>query len=433
MIGKLAAVGLAHPFEEGYADVHRVLDETVRSLEAVGVSCLNTGIVLEDLDTVLSAESALRGEAFDAMMVCIATWSEDHHLFDLTANIAQPLILRAYPAFSTGSLCCTHQIACVLTELSMEYAYVYGKPDDPEATTKTAELTEAYGLRSVMRKTRVGSIGGRVKGMTEIACDEFGLMDKIGARVVNLNESELTDSVAAIDDAAAESEWRRIDAQTKNCKPLSPKSDVLESVKYYLAMKELVREHSLDALAVKCYTKYMGKVCLGYSLLAEEGITCSCEGDVPNALTMKMLQCLSGEPVNNTDLLYPDPNGNTILFSHCGSSGFSISAGEIELAPVRLAETGVCARFLPKTGPVTLVNLCGHGDGMRLTVMSGEAVECGMEFQGNPLKVTFKRPVLELCEDIAQRGIGHHWMAGYGDHAQKLRIFCEGKLNYVLL
>ena len=45
--------------------------------------------------------------------------------------------------------------------------------------------------------------GGRVKGMTEIAYDEFSIKQKLGARVVNLDEKEMTEKVAAMSDEEA--------------------------------------------------------------------------------------------------------------------------------------------------------------------------------------------------------------------------------------
>ena len=151
----------------------------------------------------------------------------------------------------------------------------------------------------------------------------------------------------------------------------------------------------------------------------------ACEGDVPNALTMKMLYELSGKPVNNTDLLYLDEKKNTILFAHCGSSGFSIADGEIQLAPVRLAETGVCCKFVMKPGKVTLVNICGHGERFRLSAMVGESIPCGMEFPGNPMVVKFEKDVEQINQEIMANGIGHHWMIGYGDFLAELRNFCR--------
>ena len=213
----------------------------------------------------------------------------------------------------------------------------------------------------------------------------------------------------------------------KCCKVLSKKEHLLESMKYYGAMRALADEYDLEALSVKCYTTYMGKVCLGYSILAEEGVVASCEGDVTNALTMKLLYELSEKPVNNTDLLYLDEKANTILFAHCGSSGFSIAEGDIELAPVRLAETGVCSRFLMKSGTVTAVNICGHGDNFRMAIMKGEAIPCGMEFPGNPVKIHFEKSVEDINQEIMDNGIGHHWMVGYGDYVEELVRFCKIK------
>lgn len=425
MKAKIAAVGLAHPFEVGFDNADNLLNKTAETLCAMGVECSNAGIVMHDLETVQKAAEVLKYMDADVLLICIATWSEDHHLLDLLSYIDKPVILRAFPAFDTGSLCCAHQIGAVFTDIGKTYEFVYGEPDDVKCAEKTKSIATAYALINCMGKVRVGAIGGRVKGMTEIAYDEFAIKKKLGARVVNIDEKEMTQKVADITDEEAEVLLAEKHKELKPCKVLSSKEAMLESIKYYHALKGLVDEYDLEALAVKCYTTYMGKVCLGYSLLAEEGIVSSCEGDVTSALTMKLLYELSEKPINNTDLLYLDEAKNTILFSHCGSSGFSIAEGEIELAPVRLAETGVCTRFLMKTGKVTVVNICGHGEQLRMAVMVGDAIPCGMEFPGNPMVVHFDKDVEQINEEIMANGIGHHWMIGYGDYSAELKTFCR--------
>lgn len=428
---KLAAVGLAHPFEVGYDEAESLLNKTVESLKAVGIKVMNTDVVLHDLETVRKAADVLKTLDADVLMICIATWSEDHHLLDLLSYIDKPIILRAYPAFDTGSLCCAHQIGAVFRDIGKTCEFVYGEADDEACAKETKMITTAYALKNAMNKVRVGAIGGRVKGMTEIAYDEFAIKKKLGARVVNLDEKEMTEKVAAMSDEAAEKLLAEKSDILKPCKITSSKESMLESIKFYNALKELSDEYELGALSVKCYTTYMGKICLGYSLLAEEGVVGSCEGDVTNALTMKLMYELSGKPINNTDLLYLDEEANTILFAHCGSSGFSIAEGEIDLCPVRLAETGVCTKFLVKPGTVTAVNICGHGEELRLSVMVGEAVPCGMEFPGNPVKIKFDKSVLDMNKEIMKNGIGHHWMVAYGDYSEELRYFC--KINNILM
>lgn len=425
MNANIAVVGLGCPFEIGFDQAKNLLDTTCDTLSRVGVCCKNVGVVMHDLDTVKQAAAALREVDMDVLMICIATWSEDHHLLDLLSYIDKPVILRAFPAFDTGSLCCAHQIGAVFTDIGKSYEFVYGDADDEKCASEAVKIATAYSLARCMSRVRMGAIGGRVKGMTEIAYDEFSIKEKLGARIVNIDEKEMTAKVAAITDEEAEALLKEKEEMLACCKRLSSHESLLESMKYYGALKALVEEYDLEALSVKCYTTYMGKVCLAYSILAEEGIVGSCEGDVTNALTMKLLYELSGKPVNNTDLLYLDEKKNTILFAHCGSSGFSIAGGEIELAPVRLAECGVCSRFVAMPGKVTAVNICGHGEKFRMAVMVGEAIPCGMEFPGNPVVIRFDKPVDEINREIMKNGIGHHWMVGYGDFAEDLRNFCR--------
>lgn len=428
---RVAAVALAHPFEVGYDEAMPLLNQTADTLSAQGFTCENVGVVMHDLDTVRQAAQKIKTIDADVLLICIATWSEDHHLLDLLSYVDMPIILRAYPAFDTGSLCCAHQIGAVFRDIGKTCEFVYGDADDVSCAEEVRTITTAYALKNCMSKVRIGAIGGRVKGMTEIAYDEFAIKQKLGARVVNLDEKEMTALVSDMTDEQADALLQEKKDVLCPCKQLSTDDSMRESIKYYHAMKTLADEYELEALSVKCYTTYMGKICLGYSLLAEEGIVGSCEGDVTNALTMKMMYELSGKPVNNTDLLYLDEKANTILFAHCGSSGFSIAEGDVELAPVRLAESGVCTKFLVKTGTVTAVNICGHGDDLRLSVMVGEAVPCGMEFPGNPVKIKFDKPVSQMNREIMQNGIGHHWMVAYGDFTEELRYFC--KINNICM
>ena len=423
----IAAVGLAHPFEVGYDDAGNLLNQTVDALCAAGAECQNVGVVMHDLETVREAAARLKDADPDALLICVATWSEDHHLLDLLSYVDKPVIIRAYPARETGSLCCAHQIGAVFTDIGKSYEFVYGDPDSAECALQTRRIATACALVRRMDRVRVGAIGGRVKGMTEIAYDEFAIKQKLGPRVVNLDETEMTRKVEAMSDAEAEALLAEKQEMLRCCKVVSSKPYMLESAKYYGALRRLADEYDLEALAVKCYTTYMGKVCLGYSILAEEGVMSACEGDVTSAVAMTMLYELSGMPVNNTDLLYLDEAENSILYSHCGSSGFSIAGGEIELTPVRLAESGVCCKFLMKTGTVTALNICGHGDQMRMSVMVGEAIPCGMEFPGNPVKIRFEKDVNQINREIMANGIGHHWMVGYGDYREELRHFCKLK------
>jgi L-fucose isomerase-like protein len=111
----------------------------------------------------------------------------------------------------------------------------------------------------------------------------------------------------------------------------------ITAMQVYVALKEMIAELGLTAVAVGCYPHLMGKVCLPISLLADQGIPVACEGDVNGALGMIMLNFLTGGPVHNTDLLDPVPADNAIVYSHCGNGSFTLaeSQQDITLGPVR--------------------------------------------------------------------------------------------------
>ena len=199
----VAAVALACPVEVGYDEAMPLLNETAKAMKSQGIECENIGVVMHDIETVRQAAEKLKSSNADVLMVCIATWSEDHHLLDLLSYIDMPLILRAYPAFDTGSLCCAHQIGAVFRDIGKTCEFVYGDADDLNCVKEAKTIITAYALKNSMNKTRVGAIGGRVKGMTEIAYDEFSIKQKLGSRVVNIDEKEMTEKVNAISDEEA--------------------------------------------------------------------------------------------------------------------------------------------------------------------------------------------------------------------------------------
>ena len=428
----IAIVGLACKGEIGFEKTWQLYRQTTDALAAAHGNIIDTNVIMWNSETAKAALDRLNQQPFDILLICVGTWSEDNHLLELipvARKNGAKVILHAYPAVDTGSLCGVHQITSVFTDVGYtNFDFVYGEAADPKMTADILDIVEktqpqAPGYAGDV--CYVGAIGGRVPGMTEIAFDEFALYEKCGAVIIPISETELLDHLEGIAPAQVEEEYQKLLA--RGFKLTSTEAALRESLAYYLTMKELVVKYRLCGLAVKCYTRYMGKVCLGYSLLSDEGIVCSCEGDVGNAVMMHIMQQVTGQCVNHTDLLHPDVESNTILFAHCGSSGFTIApkAEEVELAPVRLQDRGVCCLFIPKTGKVTLADLVGHGEKLRMSVIVGEAVETGMDFPGNPARVKFDIPVLELCTRIARMGCGHHWMIGYGDVSGQLETYCR--------
>lgn len=414
-------IGLAviyHPYEEGAEDAPNLLSKTLRVLRDLGLDVVYADTPVHDEKTAIEAGEKFRKEQVDLLCLPLATWSSDHIVLDILEQVDVPVITWGFPGINTGSLCGVQQIDCVLKELNKKYKFVYG---DSEKSYRTiVAYSRAAALRNKLRKIRIGLIGYRITGMTEVAFDEYALKSVFGPRIVHIGINELKERSEEASDDEAYRLWEEI--KKKVGRVTVDEREGIYSVKVYLALKELIKEHGLSGIATECYPKLMGQVCLAHSLLSEEGIVAACEGDVNSAVAMLMLYELTSSPVHNTDLLAVFEEDNSILFSHCGSGGFSLAERkeDITLGAVRLAHKGVCVLFTAKPGKVTMVNLVGRKDTYRMCVVSGEAVPTEMIFPGNPIRVRIPIDVNEFLEIIAQEGFGHHWMIGYGDVSAEL-------------
>jgi L-fucose isomerase-like protein len=283
------------------------------------------------------------------------------------------------------------------------------------ALERAWDYARAAALRARLRRARVGHVGHRVEGMTETTPHELALKRVLGPRVVGIDTHVFLERARAVHAQAVAGRWEDIKQQAGRV--TASEEAGITAVQAYEALKGLIADHGLSAVAFGCYPNIFGVACLAASLLGEEGVPVACEGDVNGAVAMLTLTALTRQPVHCTDTLDPLPNDDAIVFSHCGSGGFSLASdpAQITLGPVRLMDHGLCCMFPARPGPVTMVNLIPALSGYRMAVACGEALETDMVFPGNPLKVRFTRDHRDVLAWIVDQGLGHHWMAAYGD------------------
>ena len=425
---RLGLTAVASPLEVGADDAPDLMHRLAEALSGLGTRELELVPSPQPVTDPVSAVQA--GRAFydariDAVAVVAASWFEDYLVLDLIEECSVPVIAWSRPGMDTGSLCGMQQLCYMLKELGHPCCFLFDAVESESALGRAWDFASAAALRQRLRRARIGHLGHRVEGMTETTAHELALKRFFGPRVVGIDSQVFLTRAAAVQADAAASEWRKVTGQVGRV--TSTTAAGIESMQVHRAMVETIEESGLSAVAVGCYPHLMGKVCLAASLLGEAGIPIACEGDVNGALGMLMLTQLTGEPVHNTDLLDPIAEENAIVFSHCGSGGFSLapSAGEITLGPVRLMHQGVCCLFVARPGPVTLLNTVPTVGGYRMGALFGEAVETDMVFPGNPLRVRFATDYRNILAWVAAEGLGHHWMAAYGDLRRPLSDFAR--------
>ena len=423
LVPRIGVGALSSPLEIGADRAPAASADLAKLLVSAGCEVVEVGPVGDPTQAVAAGQKLAAADV-DVIAFASVCWYEDYLALEVLEYCSKPVLLWSLPGMETGALCGSQQLTCFLKQLEHPYACVFSPMEEGGELTRAASFCRAAALKRRLRRGRVGIAGHRVAGMTEVAASEFALKKAVGPRVVPLDLPRLLQRATEIEDAPAAQAWQSVTTRAACCKV--DEATGLDSMKVYLAVKELVDEFGLDALTIGCYPHLMGRVCLASSLLADQGIPLGCEGDVNGAVAQLMLTLLTEQPTHNTDWLEPLPDGSVVM-THCGSGSFDLaeSAGDITLDSVRLMGQGVCALFPARPGPVTLMNLVPFGDGYQLALLTGEALSTEMVFPGNPLRVQFSQRTTDLIDWIHAEGVGHHWMAGYGQVAPEIRSWAS--------
>jgi hypothetical protein len=99
------------------------------------------------------------------------------------------------------------------------------------------------------------------------------------------------------------------------------KEEIIKSGKMYLAMADLMKKYSAQAIAVDCLGLFYGdKIsaypCLGFCQLNDNGLVGACESDLYSTLTMLILTYQTGKPGFISDPVI-DTSRNQIIYAHC--------------------------------------------------------------------------------------------------------------------
>lgn len=426
---KVGLVGVFHPFEEGAKNAERILDDGLTFLEGCSARIISAPKLVSNSSLARDAGLYFKKHDVNAIIVLLATWSDDRLLLEMLAHHDVPVINWGIRSMDSGSLCGSHQFNMVLKELGKESYLIFERDDDSMAQLNAIlEVTSSQQKKRPASKDprvqecidglehlKVAIIGSRTQGMMEVACDEFSVKEVLGPTILSFSLDYFKGLVRGIDEGAAKKGLRRFKKTHPRVKVSIDEKTFLDSIKIHLALEKLIDEHELGAISIECYPRYMGKTCLGFSLLADAGVPCSCEGDVHAAILMWLISKVSGFPTNHIDLLDVDLERNTITGGHCGSCGFQLANNDTvaELAPVRLAGEGCSVVFPARAGHVVLANLVGRKGSYRAFILKGEALPVDLVFPGNPARVKLSIPVKAFLEKVGEHGFGHHWIVGY--------------------
>jgi len=366
----------------------------------------------------------------DALLLIPGNFTLDHIMPIMAQAIDLPAILWGMTTQEAwGAFVGLQQTFFPFKELGLEYITVIGNLGDERIWRKIIPYTRAAALQKRLKGLRVGLMGWRAQGMSDVVFDELALRETLGVQVVNVGLTRYERTVNAIPEAQADAAWQKLSHRFDTS--IISAEAVQYGVKSYLAMQQLTAEEDLQALTVECFHDHLGGPCLGCSLSNDQGIAASCESDVPGAVIMAAMQMLSGQATFHVDIIKADLEENSAIWHHCGNMPTSLSAnpGKLRLRPIPEhigpGAFGPTIQTTMRPGPVTAVNLAGRKGSMRVAAMLGQVVPYELEFPGSAAKVAFAFNLAEALEKLGDAGYGHHFALAPGHIGLEIKEWCR--------
>lgn len=338
----------------------------------------------------------------------------------------------------------------------IEHFRVAGDVNDKEVLEKIVTFAKCAKVVSGLSGQKYGLIGGRSLGMYSTTVSMQDWQEKFGVDVEHIDQLEIVRKAEEVDDAQVEKAYKwltdnvgKIEFNGTSFTPEKLKTQI----RHYEATKKIIEENELDFIGVKCHYEMSAHYCtqcLSAAFLndpydwdgAKEPFVCACEADSDAALTMQILNLLTGDPAIFMDVRHWDQENCVMEFCNCGaqstwyaaaSDDFKENLAKVTLYPaLDLYPGGGChVNLQTKPGKATIARLCrrkrGNEERYYMTIIPCEFVELPKERE--------KLTTMEWPHVFAKLPFDHnifldrfganHCHAVYGDHVDELKMICK--------
>lgn len=402
-----------------------------------------------------NAANRLKAHNLDFLLIQNSSCSMGEQLLPLV-EVAPRLGLWATPdpqlegEIQIHSLVSMSQYASILKRYLRHedhpYKWFYGHVETEEFQQRFRVTARALTAVKNIENARIGWIGGLSPGFHDMIFDERLLRSRLGVTVEAHELGELVMRAKAYQTAPVQAQAAEI-RSAATAVTVSSKESFERVTRLYMALKDIARERDYDAMAVQCWTRaqemYNVVPCMAFSWLgSDDSLAVSCEGDVPGAISMYLLNLLTGAKGSATllDMTALDPQTNAMLMWHCGVSPrhFANDDGIKWVDHVTLGRKqadgpyGVAGDqlFAPQETTISYVG----DDGSSLLVLRSSIIEHPRkgfdgtrgwfaDFELNKEPIT----LWDLVNTLTVRGHEHHYAVGQGDVTSELMEFAAWK------
>jgi L-arabinose isomerase len=307
---------------------------------------------------------------------------------------------------------------------------------DSKGLSRIGDYANAAGVVSQLKNARIGIIGHSYAGMTDLMIDQYSLRHRVGPVCLPIEPEKVAVAAAEI---SAESVKAIINEEKRRYHTETLPSETFErSIRLALALEKVVKDNDLNGLATFeqawLTDSRVGIVAnYGAGRLSSLGVPSVPEGDVATAVSMLVLQGLTGQSTIMENYVM-DFDNNTIMLSHdgTGNPALATSPSEVSIKPSiyyrGVNGFGAAFEFAYAPGDVTLLSLILLENGQwRFIAAEGESLPMKPRPLSAP-QMTFRHSsgsLEEYCDQWCSAGASHHMALAYGKLANKVRRIGE--------
>ena len=431
---KIGFIAIGHPDYISEAS-SMLTNQAVDRMKKSGIQIFEAKETATDSQNARFLSKQLVKQDLDGVILFLATWMECPVAMSVIREIEHlPFALWGTPMFennglmdSTGSFVSFAMFKGSLDRLEYSYKSILGLPTDDLIINEAETFCIAAEAYSQLKTSAIGLVGYTSMSIYPGTFDHLLMRKAIGPEIVQMDTYTLLNKMDEIN----ENECGEIISYLKSVAKIRndvTDDNLLTVSKMYLALKKICGFKHLAAVNVKCQyelSKEFGMTaCVPLSILAENGIVASCEGDMLVTVSMLILNYLSDSITAYADIININ-NDNTIKLSPCGFIPYSFGEDgkrEIRKFMPNVGFKGIQNSFVYKPGEVTLLRLVEDkfdyhfiytvGTGLPTELRQGYMPALDVDINGK-------------TESLVDHFAGQHYAFCYGDLSKEINQLAE--------
>ncbi len=435
--------GLEDPMGTPFID-DAIIESSKKSLKEAGIELVEHEVVVATKAEAKECFAKFKKmDDIDAVILFSGTWVWSAHMIGAVRDFSQTgkgIVVWTHPGSQGWRPVGGLVLHAALNEVGILHRFVYGDADSADDVERICSYCRAGHMKNTLNMSTIGTFGGRGMGQTCGVADPSQWMKVFGVDIDSRDTTALLETAKKVTEA--EIKEARETIQPLFSEPIPEGETADKSIRLYIAIKKIVKEEGWEFYTIQSFPGLgddFSATCFAQSMMLNDRVGTSTLSDFNTAMSVKLINDLSPDPVYYGDLQHIDKSNNEIKVIGDGACPPSL-AGDIE--PAAFAEHGIPTEG--EAGGLAIQLVCKPGEGVlaRLNRVDGEfqmviarcsitePTKADLEKRKNECGIPFwpHAFVTAHCDidRLLQAWNNEYAVLGYGENLyEDLKAFCE--------